>query len=66
MEGSAFLRRSRKEQIFLFVEIQLSDAPSVYVTGAGTAPWAVHAEVEGIEVVVTSRRMPAQEVPDPN
>lgn len=35
---------------FFCVEVQLSDAPSIYVTGAETAPWAVCAEVEGFEV----------------
>lgn len=35
-EGFVFVQQSRKWQIFLFVEIQLSDAPSIYVTGAGT------------------------------
>lgn len=48
------------------MEIQLSDAPSIYVTRAGSASWAVHAEVEGFAVGVTSGRVPAQEVSDPN
>ena len=45
------------------METELSDAPSV--SGVGTAPWAVRAAMEGSEVVVAGRRMPAQEVPDP-
>lgn len=43
------------------MEIQLSDAPSIYVTGTGTI-----LGLKGFGIVVTGRRMPAWEVPDPN